>query len=90
LIYQGDILGYAPTTAAERARANAVLLHAMDYIAEGRMPFHPVKDTMSYDDQKEEVGRGSKEFAETRMKTFLYHFNKVIASHGWRRFSSLC
>jgi glutathione S-transferase len=82
MIYQGDILGYAPATTAERARANAVLLNAMDYIAEGRMSFHPVKNSMSYHDQKEEGDRVSKEFAETRMKNFLYHFNKVVASHG--------
>ncbi|CAB9527095.1 glutathione Stransferase [Seminavis robusta] len=82
MIYLGDVLGYAPSSAAERARANAVLLNAMDYIAEGRVSFHPVKNTMSYNDQKEEGDKSSKEWCENRMKNFLYHFNKVVAGQN--------
>jgi glutathione S-transferase len=66
----------------ERARANAVTLNAMDYIAEGRSSFHPVKNSMSYKDQKEEGDRASQEFVKTRMKTYLYHFQKVVVTAG--------
>ena len=82
MIYLGDKLGYAPSTDAERARANSVLMNAIDYIADGRMSFHPVKNTMSYHDQKEEGDRVSKEFTQDRMKKYLYHFNKVVVRVG--------
>jgi len=82
MIYLGDVLGYAPETPEQRARANQTLLNAQDYIAEGRRTFHPVKDTMSYKDQKEEGDRCSKEFTKERMLKYLYHFEKVVKVHG--------
>lgn len=82
MVYLGDKLGYAPSSDAERARANSVLMNAMDYIAEGRRTFHPVKDKMSYKDQKEEGDKASKEFSQSRMKMFLYHFDKTVAVKG--------
>ncbi|KAG7345119.1 glutathione S-transferase [Nitzschia inconspicua] len=82
MAYLGDVLGYAPSTPAERARANAVTLNALDYIAEGRSSFHPVKNSMSYKDQKDEGDKCSKEFVGTRMKIFLYHFAKIVAGNA--------
>lgn len=82
MIYLGDQLGYAPTTSAERARANAVLMNVMDYIAEGRRTFHPIEDKKSYKDQKEEGDKASKEWTKSRMKIFLYHFEKTVAIKG--------
>jgi glutathione S-transferase len=82
MIYLGDQLGYAPETAAERARANEILLNAMDYIAEGRRTFHPVEDKMSYKNQKEEGDKVSKEFTKDRMLVFLYHFEKIVKKFG--------
>jgi glutathione S-transferase len=82
MIYIGDMLGYAPSSPVERARANAVTLNAMDYIAEGRASFHPVKNSMSYKDQKEEGDKASQEFVKTRMKTYLYHFRNVVVTSG--------
>lgn len=82
MIYLGEKLGYSPKTSPERARANSVLLNALDYMSEGRMSFHPVNSKMSYKDQKEEGDKASKSFSETRLKMFLYHFNKVVAIHG--------
>lgn len=37
---------------------------------------------MSYKDQKEEGDKKSKEFTETRMKMFLYHFDKAVRING--------
>jgi glutathione S-transferase len=82
MIYIGDVIGYGPASPMERARANAVTLNAMDYIAEGRSSFHPVKNSMSYNDQKEEGDRASQEFVKTRMKTYLNHFQKVVVTAG--------
>ncbi|KAL3928508.1 MAG: hypothetical protein SGBAC_012622 [Bacillariaceae sp.] len=48
--YIGEQLGYAPQSAKERALADMITLNALDYIAEGRLSFHPIKNTMSYND----------------------------------------
>jgi glutathione S-transferase len=82
MMYLGERLGYDPSSSAERARANAILLNALDYISEGRRSFHPVKDNMSYADQKEEGDAASKEFSKARMLTYLHHFNKVVAKNS--------
>jgi len=82
LIYLGDQLGYAPKTAVEKARANSIMLNALDYVSDGRSSFHPVKNSMSYNDQKEEGDKASKEFTETRMQFFLHHFNKVVKKNA--------
>jgi len=78
MVYLGDQLGYAPTTSQERARANQIMLNALDYITEGRASFHPVKNQASYKDQKVEGDRVSKQFTEHRMKLFLHHFHNLI------------
>jgi glutathione S-transferase len=78
MIYLGDVLGYAPQSLSEKARANAILLSALDYISEGRRTFHPIKDKMSYADQKEEGDKVSKEWSQSRMKIYLAHFNKLV------------
>jgi glutathione S-transferase len=82
LIYLGDELGYAPVSTSEKARANSIMLNALDYISEGRQSFHPVKNHVSYHDQKVEADEASKEFSKKRMPTFLHHFNKVVLKNG--------
>ena len=82
MMYLGDQLGYAPQNVAEKARANCILLNALDYVSEGRCSFHPVKNSMSYHDQKEQGDKASKEFSELRMQLFLHHFNKVVKSNS--------
>lgn len=78
MIYLGNKLGYAPLSETEKARANCIMLNALDYISEGRQSFHPVKNHMSYKDQKEQGDEVSKEFSCGRMLTFLHHFNKIV------------
>ena len=82
MIYLGSALGYDPASPAERARADSVLLNCLDYIADGRSSFHPVENTKSYKDQKEEGDKASKKFTEERMKKYLHHFNKVVLQYG--------
>ncbi len=82
LVYLGENLGYAPKSAAERARADCIMLNALDYISEGRRSFHPVQDKLSYKDQKEEGDKASKEFSKSRMPIYLHHFNKVVKKNG--------
>ena len=80
MIYLGDVLGYAPTTSnyAEKAKANAILLNALDYISEGRASFHPVDNRKSYQDQKKEGDAASQIFSQGRMKIYFHHFNKIV------------
>ncbi|CAJ1945550.1 unnamed protein product [Cylindrotheca closterium] len=82
VMYIGEQLGYAPQSAKEKALANMITLNALDYIAEGRSSFHPVKNSMSYSDQKEEGDKASKEFTKTRMPIWLAHFEKMVRKHG--------
>ncbi len=82
MIYVGDILGYSPSSAKEKGVANAIILNALDYISRGRSSFHPVKDEMSYNDQKEEGDKSSLEWTKTKMPVWLAHFEKVVKKHG--------
>lgn len=82
VMYLGDILGYAPKSPKEKGLANMITMNAIDYIAEGRSSFHPVKNTMSYNDQKEEGDKASLEFSKTRMTIWLAHFEKMVKKHG--------
>ena len=82
VMYLGDVLGYSPKTSKESALANCITLNALDYISEGRASFHPVKNSMSYNDQKEEGDKASLEFTKTRMTIWLAHFEKVVQKHG--------
>jgi glutathione S-transferase len=72
MIYLGDKLGYAPTTMAEKARANAVLMNCVDYIADGRVSFHPVKNTMSYNGK---IRLPEKSSIARDCETVLFHWN---------------
>lgn len=78
VVYLGEVLGYSPASAAERARADAITQNALDYISAGRLSFHPVKGTMSYNDQKEEGDKASAEWLAGRAGVFLQHFEKVL------------
>jgi glutathione S-transferase len=80
--YIGTMLGYAPSSPAEKARADCILMNATDYIAEGRSSFHPVKNTMSYNDQKEEGDKASKEWSKTRMLIWLAYFEKICSKNA--------
>ena len=82
MIYVGDILGYSPSSAREKALANAIILNAMDYLSRGRSSFHPVQDSMSYKDQEEEGDKASIEWAKDKMPIWLAHFEKVVKKHG--------
>lgn len=82
VIYIGEQLGYAPQSAKERVLADMITLNALDYIVKGRLSFHPVKNTMSYNDKKEEGDKVSKEFTKARMPIWLCHFEKMVKVHG--------
>lgn len=78
MIYLGEVLGYKPATAAERARADMILLNSLDYISAGRLSFHPVASTASYHTQVEEGDKQSLIWSQTKMPLFLNHFEKLL------------
>ena len=78
MVYLGEVLGYAPATAAERARADALTQNALDFISSGRLSFHPVKSTMSYTQQREEGDKASAEWLAGRAGSWLQHFEKCL------------
>jgi glutathione S-transferase len=82
MVYLAEVLGYAPSTAAERGRAESVMANALDYISEGRASFHPVENKASYSTQKEQGDLVSKEFSANRMLLWLAHFDKVVRKYG--------
>lgn len=82
VMYIGEQLGYSPQSAKEKALADMITMNAIDYIAEGRSTFHPVKNAASYNDQKEEGDKASKEWTTTRMPIWLAHFEKTVKVHG--------
>lgn len=82
MVYLAEMLGYAPSSPAERGRAESVMANALDYISEGRASFHPVKNSASYNTQKEQGDTVSKEFSANRMLLWLAHFDKVVRKYG--------
>lgn len=82
MVYLAEILGYAPSTPAERGRAESVMANALDYISEGRASFHPIENSASYKTQMKEGDRVSKEFSAKRMLSWLTHFDKVVRKYG--------
>lgn len=82
MTYLGRILGYAPGTPAEAARADQITQNAVDYIAEGRSSFHPVDQKASYSTQKDEADTKSKAWCEGRMTVWLQHFEKGVKRAG--------
>ena len=81
MTYLGEVLGYRPSSAAERARADGITLNALDYISLGRLSFHPVNNTASYHTQEKEGDAASKKFSEGTMLFFLNHFEKVLKNN---------
>jgi glutathione S-transferase len=82
MAYIGGQLGYGPGSASERAKADCITANAIDYIAAGRSSFHPVEDGASYWGQQEEGDRVSKLWAQSKMRVWLQHFEKVVKRAG--------
>ncbi len=80
VVYLGEVLGYAPASPAERARADHISLNAQDYISAGRMSFHPVKGNMSYTQQREQGDKCSAEWVGPggRGPVWLQFFEKIL------------
>lgn len=86
--YLGERFGLAPPpdgdggSSEDRAHAEQINLTVHEYIAEGRMAFHPVKNTMSYYDQVEEAKPYIEAFKKERLPRYLSHFERLLAANN--------
>jgi hypothetical protein len=64
-----------------------VLSTVHEYVAEGRLSFHPVENHTSYFAQQEEAAPYIRSFVEARAPRYLRHFEALLAANraagGW-------
>ncbi len=78
LRYLGKKFGMFPETEEMAAHADALMSFLTDFIAEGRLVFHPVCFTMSYYQQIEEAKPHIRWFETQRLPRFLAHLNATL------------
>ena len=61
-----------------QARAEQIVATIHEYIAEGRMAFHPVKNTMSYHQQVEAAKPYVDAFKADRLPRYMAHFERLF------------
>jgi len=76
--FLGRRFGMFPDTEEQAAHADALMSFLTDFIAEGRLVFHPVCFTMSYYQQAEEAKPHVEWFQKERMPRFLSHLHRVL------------
>ena len=78
--YLGKKFGLFPPASnpEQQARADQILSTVHEYIAEGRLSFHPVKNTMSYFDQVQEAAPYIRAFVTERGPRYLAHFEALL------------
>ena len=74
-----DLLPPGSPESAAKARQIVATVH--EYIAEGRLSFHPVKNTMSYHDQVEEAKPYIAAFCKDRLPRYFGHFERLLKSN---------
>lgn len=72
-------LFYASFTFTSSAHADQILETVTDFVADGRLHFHPKNFAQSYYDQIEEAKPFIARFVETRLPKFLGHFGTFVA-----------
>lgn len=89
--YLGKKLGYYPQnpTIQEQALLSQINFDLTDFVAEGRAPFHVLKPTGSYNDQKDNpiVIEAIKDFKNPdggRLYKFLNHFEGLLKANQER------
>lgn len=73
--------GMYPVDAGDACHADQIVATVHEYIAEGRMAFHPVKNTMSYHDQKEAAKPYIEAFAKDRLPRYMSSFERLLKAN---------
>lgn len=76
--------GIYPQDPVDAAHSDQIVTMVHDTIGEGRNAFHPVKNTMSYIEQKEEAKPYIEEFATLRMPRYLNIFERFLKANAER------
>lgn len=71
-----------PTNAADVAHADQIVITVHEFIAEGRAAFHPVKNTLSYHEQKEEAKPYIAAFKSERLPRYMTNFERFLGANG--------
>jgi glutathione S-transferase len=78
LLYLGEHLDLAPSSAAGRHWANEIQLNIADFIVEAHDTHHPIAKSLYYEDQKLESKRRSELFIKERIPKFLGWYEKLL------------
>jgi glutathione S-transferase len=73
--------GLMPKDLVDSSHADQIVTTVHEYIAEGRMAFHPVKNTMSYHDQKEEAKPYIEAFKTDRLPRYMTNFERFLKAN---------
>ena len=76
--FLGGKFGLTPKSEVDQVHADSVMAFLTDFIAEGRLVFHPKCFTQSYYEQVEEAKPYIHWFETTRMPRFLAYLQKVL------------
>lgn len=74
--------GLYPATPELQARAEQIVATVHEFIAEGRMAFHPVKNTLSYHDQTKEAQPYIDAFKKDRLPRYMAHFERHLVHNA--------
>lgn len=75
-------LGLYPADPLQAAKGEQVVATVHEYIAEGRMAFHPVKNTLSYHSQVDEAAPHIDAFRRERLPRYMGIFERLLASNN--------
>lgn len=76
--------GLYPSDPADASHADQIVASVHEFVAEGRMAFHPVQNTMSYNDQKEEAKPYIEAFQRDRMPRYMVFFERLLSANAAR------
>jgi len=76
--FLGTRLDLGPKTEVDQVHADSVMSFLTDFIAEGRLVFHPKCFTQSYYEQVEEAKPYIKWFEDVRLPRFMGYLQKVL------------
>jgi glutathione S-transferase len=74
--------GLAPATAADRLRADQLMLTVADAVVETHDVHHPISGGLYYEDQKDEAARRAPTFISERLPKYLGYFESVISANS--------
>jgi len=85
--YLGRIFNMYPSNPIDEAHADQIMETMADFLADGRLSFHPVEPYGTYYKQIEEAKVSVEKFSKTRLPRFLSHFEALLAHNSNGQFA---